>query len=173
MGDKPLLVHFEDEARFGRISNLQSCWIQPGCQPCVPKQVVRQFLYAFATVCPQKGNCHSLIMPYCNTDTMQIFLNSFSHRYYQNRNIILLDQAGWHTSQGLQLPHNVVLLNLPPYSPELNPTELLWRQIRKKYFNNCLLSDLDQVEQKLAQALKFFSTHPATVKSLTSFPWIY
>ncbi len=103
---------------------------------------------------------------------MQIFLNHFSHRYNQNRNIIIMDQAGWHTSQALQLPSNVVLLNLPPYSPELNPTELLWREIRKKYFNNYLLHDLDQVEEKLAQALKFFSTHPHTVKKLTRFTWL-
>jgi transposase len=59
--------------------------------------------------------------------------------------IVILDKAGWHISQSLDLPINIKLLHLAPYSPELNPVELLWRELRKKYFHNKLFDSLDDV----------------------------
>jgi transposase len=50
--------------------------------------------------------------------------------------VVLLDQAGWHTSAKLKVPANISLLPLPPKSPELNPTENLWQYMRDNWLSN-------------------------------------
>lgn len=53
----------------------------------------------------------------------------------------------------MQLPFNLRLLPLPPYSPELNPVEILWDEIREKYFHNRLFNSMDALEDQLELAL--------------------
>ena len=65
----------------------------------------------------------------------------------------MLDKAGWHISQSLKLAENIQLLHLNPYSPEHNPVEPLWREIRRKYFHNRIFTSLDKVEETLQQSL--------------------
>ena len=113
-----------------------------------------------------------MILPACNTDTMQLFLNSLSSQYNHYRIILLIDKAGWHTSSKLGVPANISIWNLPPYSPELNPVELIWREIRKRYFNNQLFEDLDALEYRLVESLKDFSKDAEAVKQLTNFSWL-
>jgi transposase len=64
------------------------------------------------------------------------------------------------------MPDNLFLLHLPPYSPELNPVELLWREIRRKYFHNKIFNSLDDVEDNLANALAEYHKKPSAVKQL-------
>ena len=49
---------------------------------------------------------------------------------------MVLDGAGWHKSKAMTIPDNIRLLSLPPYSPELNPVEHLWDELREKHFHN-------------------------------------
>jgi len=133
------MLFFEDEARFGRINNLRHCWVPKDHIPVAARQMIREYMYVFSSVCPQTGELYSLILPACNTDAMQLFLNGLSGQYSRYRIILLMDKAGWHTSSKLSIPPNISIWNLPPYSPELNPVELIWRELRKLYFNNQLL----------------------------------
>lgn len=66
---------------------------------------------------------------------------------------MILDKAGWHLSSTLKIKPNIQLMHLAPYSPELNPVELLWREVRRKYFHNNIFTTLDQVEKVLERAL--------------------
>jgi len=88
-------------------------------------------------------------------------------QYKDYRIIMLLDKAGWHTSKLLALPPNIKLLHLTPYSPELNPVELLWREIRAKYFHNWFFKSLDEVENTLTTALVYYQTDDDAIKSLS------
>ncbi len=115
--------------------------------------MIREYIYAYSALSPQTGDCYSIISPFCNTEAMNEFLKQLSFQYKQYRIILILDKAGWHTSHTLQLADNIRLLHLAPYSPELNPVELLWREIRKKYFHNQIFSSLDDVENMLQKAL--------------------
>ncbi len=169
---RPLMLFFEDEARFGRINNLQHCWVPKQHIPVSSKQMIREYIYVFSGVCPQTGESYSLILPACNTDTMQIFLNSLSIQYTHYRIIMLADKAGWHTSLKLLIPENISVWSLPPYSPELNPVELLWRELRKQYFNNQLFRDLDELEKQLVHSLQHFSKNKDAIKQLTNFHWL-
>lgn len=69
-------------------------------------------------------------------------------------------------------PGNISLLFLPPYSPELNPKENLWDEIREKIFKNHALKSIDAVRAKLNQAVLYIERNPAMVKSITTFPYI-
>lgn len=95
--------------------------------------MVREY-NAYCALSPQTGDCYSMISPYCNTEAMNEFLQQLSNHYSTYRIIVILDKAGWHISKTLEIAGNIELLHLNPYSPELNPVELLWREIRRKYF---------------------------------------
>ena len=97
---------------------------------------------------------------------MNVFMEQIAHTFSNYRIIMILDKAGWHISNNLQLPANLQLLHLAPYSPELNPVELLWREVRAKYFHNLIFNDLDEVEQQLETALHNWSKDAQGVKQL-------
>src|SRR5262249_35840653 len=80
--------------------------------------------------------------------------------------------AGNHHSDELVVPTNIMLHLLPPYSPELNPQENLWDEIREKIFKNYALKSMDEVYAKLEQAALYIERNPALVKSITAFPYI-
>lgn len=135
--------------------------------PAVAKQLIREYVYAYSALSPQTGDCFSLISPVCNTEAMNTFIQLLSAFYNDYRIIILLDRAGWHTSSMLKLPANIRLMHLTPYSPELNPVELLWREVRAKYFHNQIFLSLDDVEDVLAKALAYYHTNKEPVSRLS------
>jgi transposase len=83
------------------------------------------------------------------------------------RQLILLfvDGAGNPHSEELKVPDNIMLHLLPPYSPELNPQENLWDEIREKIFKNYALKSMEDVYAKLEQAALYIERNPAIVKS--------
>src|ERR1039457_5784371 len=105
---KPLVVFFEDEGRFGRISREMFCWVKKDMIPTGARQMVREYIYAYSILSPQTGNCYSMISPYCNTEAMNCFLQQIAEQYEQYRIIIILDKAGWHISKSLKLPDNLL-----------------------------------------------------------------
>ena len=80
-----------------------------------------------------------------------------------------MDGAGNHGSDQLVLPANIILHPLPPYSPELNPQENIWDEIREKIFKNYALKSMDEVYE---EAALYIQRNPKIVKSITSFPYI-
>ncbi|MEP6747513.1 MAG: IS630 family transposase [Bacteroidota bacterium] len=159
-------MFFEDEARFGRISREMACWVKGNIVPTVARQMIREYIYAYSALSPQTGDCYSMISPLCNTEAMNEFLKQLSNHYCHYRIIIILDKAGWHMSQSLEISDNIKLLHLNPYSPELNPVELLWREIRRKYFHNIIFESLDQVENTLQKALSNYHQQKQDVQQL-------
>lgn len=171
--EKPLMLWFEDEARFGRINNLSRCWVVRTDRPVVTKQMIREYVYAYTGVCPFTGNTFSIISPSNNTCAMNVFLELLSAEYREYNIVMVLDGAGWHTSHALRIPANINLLHLPPYSPELNPVEHIWDYIREqKGFNNHAFDTIEQVEDHLELALKEIANENSKMKSLCNFHWI-
>jgi transposase len=145
-----------------------ACWVKGNMIPSVARQMVREYIYAYSALSPQTGDCYSMISPYCNTEAMNEFLQQLSKQYSNYRIIIILDKAGWHISQSLEISDNIRLLHLNPYSPELNPVELLWREIRRKYFHNIIFTNLDEVENTLQKALSNYHQQKDDVKKLAN-----
>ena len=125
---------FQDEAGFGRINRPKYCWCEKGIRPSVPCHHIREYRYAYGAVEPLTGEGCFLVMPYCNTVCMNIFLKELSERYSEDIILLCCDGAAWHKSGGLQLPENIILFHIPPYTPEMNPIEQIWKEIRKRGF---------------------------------------
>jgi transposase len=105
-------------------------------RPLCKAMITREYTYAYAAVSVTDGVLDTLILPTANTIGMQLFLTEVATRHPNDRIVMIADGAGWHQSTQLTLPNNLYLLKLPPYSPELNPVENLWDELREKSFGN-------------------------------------
>ena len=167
-----MLILAEDEGRFGRISGVRRAWAPRGCRPVAPRQVVRKYLYGYVAVCPALGKLSALVLPWANTAMMRLFLDQVSRDFKEYFLIILMDQAGWHVSQHLMVPENIRIIRQPARSPELNPVEHIWDDLREKYFVNRAFPSLDTVEETLCKGINYLAHHPDDLKSLTNFPFL-
>jgi transposase len=158
-------LKFQDESRFGRINKLRRCWAPPGLRPTVCAQIVREFSNAFAAVSPHDGALVSLVLPRVNSDMMTLFLQEVTTRFPDEFILMIVDGASWHSANDLVVPATMRLLPLPPYSPELNPVESLWDEIREKYFPNLVFDSLDAVEQQLVEGLAELEMSPEGSKA--------
>ena len=163
---------FCDEGRFGLIDSLSGCWAPPGVRPEVLMKFTRQYLYGFCAVCPTDGRMVSLVLPWANTEAMSVFLDEISRTFASDLVILHMDQAGWHKSESLEIPRNIRIEFTPPYSPELNPVEHIWDELREKRFKNHYFADLERVEEELCKGLKDLEDNPEKVAGITGFPWI-
>ena len=103
---------------------------------------------------------------------MRLFLDQVSQDFKEYFVIILMDQAGWHVSQHLMVPENIRIIRQPARSPELNPVEHIWDDVREKYFANRAFPNLDAVEETLCEGINYLAHHPDNLKSLTNFPFL-
>ena len=133
-----------------------------------PSMVCQEYTYAYGAVSIEDGQFDSLILPQVNTICMQIFLDEIACRYPDDRIVMVMDGAGWHKSRGLKLPANMRMMVLPPYSPELNPVENIWEELREKNFHNRIFHSLDAVEEHLLHSLKWLEDNPNITKSISS-----
>lgn len=162
---------FQDEARFGRISDTRRCWCPAPTRPLCQSMMTQEYAYAYAAVSPD-GILDSLILPHVNSDCMQLFLNEVASRHQKERIIMVLDGAGWHTSGLLFVPENIRLVALPPYAPELNPMEHVWDDLREKSFHNRVFESIDGLENQLEASLRDLEQDRERVRSIVAWPWI-
>ncbi len=160
----------QDEGIFGIISRIMRSWAPPGIRPLVARKLVREYTNAYTAVCPAKGMLVSLILPYSNTEMMNIFLNHLSEELKDYFIVMQVDRATWHTSDSLGVPENIRLIYQPAKSPELNPAEHIWEEIREKYFANEFFDSLGGVIDLLSKALNELGDQADKIRSLTFFP---
>jgi len=141
-------------------------------RPRVARHVVREYVYVFGAVSPCDGRHDSLVLPWANTEAMSLFLEEVGRRYPDEYILMFMDQAGWHKAKGLRVPSNMELAFIPPYSPELNPQEQIWDELREKCFGNKLFKTLQAVVDAAVQGLQRLETSPHIVASLTQRTWI-
>ena len=156
----------------GRMNRPRPCWAPIGIRPGVACQLIREYVYLYGAVSPQDGTCVYLIMPAPDTECFQIFLNTLAKKYSREFVLLFVDGAGNHRSDKLVIPANIMMHPLPAYSPELNPQENIWDEIREKIFKNYALKSMDEVYAKLEEAASYIECNPKLVKSITSFPYI-
>lgn len=163
---------FTDEAGFGRINKPKRCWCKHGIRPSVPCHHIREYTYAYGAVCPIEGTLFSLVLPKCNTDCMNIFLDKLSSEYKDVHILLVADNAAWHKSKGLIIPENIEIFPLLPYTPELNPIEMIWEELREKFFRNELFRTYSAVVKRLCEGLGSLMDNHKLVKSITGWDWI-
>jgi transposase len=167
-----LRLMFEDEARFGRMIEPRRAWTPPDLRPLVTTRIEREYGYAYAAVSPHDGALASLVLPEVNAELMSLFLAEVSKRYRNEFILMVLDGAGWHRAGDLVVPVNMRLQALPARSPELNPAEHLWEELREKWLGNRLFASQKAVEQQVARGLAALEQDVEKIASLTGFDWI-
>jgi putative transposase len=139
-----------------------------GVKPLGPVQFRFENFYLYGAVEPSTGENFFLELPQLNTANFQIFLNEFGHQYQDSLNIVLMDNGRCHTAKSLVIPANLVCLFLPPYSPELNPIERLWQDV-KAQLAWVLPTRIEALESQVETIIRHYTT--AAMQSLTSYPY--
>ena len=98
---------------------------------------------------------------------MNIFLRQFSQQLSDNVHAVLLwDPAGFHKSKDLRKPQNITIIELPAYSPELNPVENLWQYFRSHYWSNSSYENYDDLRLAACDAWQEVCFDPGLVRSI-------
>ena len=159
----------QDESRCGLLPILRRRITTRGVQPLVPAAYRFESLYLYGAVEPLTGESFFLELPLLNAQGFQLFLDHFASIDSASFHLLLLDNGAFHTAQSLRLPRNVGLLFLPPYAPELNPIERLWRDLTD-WLSRHQPATLDALSDLLCARLKLYT--PAALRSLTGFSYL-
>ena len=165
-------IWLQDETRVGQQGSLTRIWAPKGTRPRKVKQ--KQFIstYIYGSACAATGESFGLVLPYTNTETMELYLSQFSKQIRPNRHVaLLIDNAGWHIAKDLKIPHNITLIPLPPYSPELNAMEQVWQWMKSNYLSNRYFKDYEDIVDKASLAWNEFAKDPKLVQSICKRSW--
>ena len=170
--DRPIRLMFQDEARFGRMARIRRCWAPAPLRPTVRNGYEREFTYVYGAVSPQEGQLDWSLSEKMNTAQMNGFLLQVSQAHAQEFIVMVVDGASSHKAKELVVPENIRLIRLPGYSPELNPEEHIWDEVREKAFPNLVLDSMDLVVERLKAELSVLAAEPDRVRSIAAWPWI-
>ena len=165
--DRRLRIYFEDESRFGQQGTITNVWARRGSRPTAVRQTEYQYLWVLGAVCPETGKDEGLLSPRLNTEVVNVFLKQFSASLPAEEHAVLIwDGAGFHTSGHIHLPENVTLLQLPAYSPELNPIENLWHYLKSHFWSNRAYDSYDALETAAINAWHRAVLNPDLMKTV-------
>ena len=162
---------FEDEAGFGRISDPSNCWASPRTRPVVPGQRVREYKTVYGAVSPIDGDSFFMVLDKSNTENMSLFMTELSKKFPDDLILLVMDRASWHKAQALKSHTNIWRFFIPPRTPQMNPIEIVWREIRKLGFKNKAFSSIDEVVHKFNEVVKCYMSNEA-IRSLTLWSWV-
>ena len=132
-----------------------------------------EWVYLSAFVRPTTGDVQWLLLPTMNTETFSIALEHFAKAVGAGKRkqvAIVMDGAGWHDSGDLRVPPGLHFIFLPPYSPELQPTERLWPLMRESIANRPIKT-IEELEEILIKRCQTLSNRRGILKSHTLFHW--
>ncbi|MGH9810981.1 MAG: IS630 family transposase [Terriglobia bacterium] len=169
---KTIEIWFQDEARVGQKGTLTRIWARRGTRPRAVRDTRYEWAYIFGAVCPQRSTGAALVMPFADSAAFNAHLREIAVQIAAHAHgVIVLDGAGWHTSQALEVPDNMTLVVLPPYAPELNPVENVWEYLRKNKLANRLHDDYDAIVVACCNAWNDLIQTPDRIASITQRTW--
>ena len=146
-------IYFQDESRFGLMTHIGRCLTARGVKPIVQYQHAFKNTYLYGSYSPINGDSFTFEIEGTTSEIFYNYLVKFS-RYKPNElKIIMIDNAGFHSLKKYEIPENIKLIRIPPYSPELNPSEKIWAYIKKSYKNR-VFENLDNVKIWLHHFIK-------------------
>jgi transposase len=164
----PIRVFSQDESRIGLMPIRRRRLTLRGVKPVGPVQYRFESYYLYGAVEPTTGRSFFLELPRLDAACFQIFVDHFAAQHADSVNLVVLDNGACHTAKRLRLPPNLVFVPLPPYSPELNPIERLWRDL-KDHLAFSLYKGLPALKGRVTQLLRRYT--PLTLRSLTGYPY--
>ena len=168
----PIEIWFQDEMRIGQKNGITRQWARKGTRPRQPAHQGYANAYIFGAICPERGTGAALVRPYCDTHAMQAHLEEISLNVTEaSHAVILMDQAGWHTTDKLQIPENLSIVCLPPRSPELNPHENIWQYMRQNWLSNRIFEDYNAIVDAACEAWNKLIDLPDVITSIGTLDW--
>jgi hypothetical protein len=161
-------IFFQDESRFGLLTIQRRILTIKGVKPLMPYQHKFKNLYLFGAFSPITGAHFTLELPKCNADCFQLYLDEFSKQDPDEFKILILDNGAFHKAAQLKIPPNIGLLFIPPYSPELNPAEKMWRHFKDQIAAQ-VFKTIDDLSDRLCDIVKNVAS--ATIKSITGYQY--
>lgn len=163
----------EDEHRVGLKPILRRVYVAEGEQPTAEVHWRYQWLWLYACVRPHSGETYWWSLPYVNTVLFSRVLADFAREFdlgKHQRVLLVVDQAGWHSTQKLVVPDGIHLFPLPAYSPELQPAERLWTLTNEPIANRSF-ETLDDLEAMLIARCQVLLQQQDLIRGLTGFHW--
>ncbi len=159
-------VFSQDETRYGLLPTTERRITQRGVKPVAKIDYQYTSVYLYGAVEPLTGERFFLELSHLTSDCFQCFIDAVSVAYAESLNLLVLDKGRFHHAKSLVVPANVVLLFLPPYSPELNPIERFWQDLKAKLFTE-FYETLEAMQAQVTEILQSYSD--AAIAKLTGF----
>ena len=159
----------QDETRIGWMPIQRRRITAKGLRPLISAEIKREYEYLFGMIEPLTGKSFRLELPGLETETMQIFMDEFIKTDPESLHLILLDNASSHTTEKLKVAENIVFIFLPACTPELNPIERFWKEL-KDWWSDYEPKSMKEVSRLVTEGLKSFSEK--AMSSITSFEYL-
>ena len=170
----PVEIWWQDEARIGQKNGLVRQWARRGTRPRQPADQRYKNAYLFGAICPACGKGAALALPHADTEAMQLHIDEISRHVARGAHaVLLLDRAGWHTTDKLVIPKNMTLIFLPSRSPELNPVENIWQYLRQNWLSNRVFDTYDAIIDDACKAWNNLIGQPQTITSIGMRDWAH
>lgn len=172
--DATVEVWYQDEARLGLKPIVRRVWARRGQRPRAPSQTRYEWLYVYGFVHPQSGETYWLLLPTVSVAAMTLALQEFARDVGAGRAkqiVLVLDQAGWHTSGKVRVPDGLTLVPLPAHTPELQPAERLWPLVREGVANQAF-ADVEALQARVSERCLHLRQLPDQIRALTCYHWL-
>ena len=167
-------IWFQDEARIGQKNKVTRRWAKRGTRPSAPQDQRTRSAYIFGAICPARGVGAALVLPRCNTAAISLHLEEISATVTPGAHaIVIVDQAGWHFSNVLEIPENITLVPLPSKSPELNPVENIWQFMRDNWLSNRIFKSYNDILDHCCFAWNQLIDQPWRIMSIGLRDWAH
>ena len=166
-------VWFMDEARFGLHTEMRRVWTLKGARPVVPRQIKYQWDYLYGALSAVRGDTHFMHIPSVSLEWDRAYLSDLAASDPKAVHVVVRDQAGFHLRDGdPRLPERVRIIDLPPYSPELNPCEQLWDIVKDDTCNR-VHRTIKDLHKRIASTLQRYWNDAASVLRLIGREWFH
>lgn len=162
-----------DEHRIGLKPIVRQVWAKQGARPIIIVQHRYDWCYLYGFVCPQTGVTFWLILPRVSIALFSLALAELAQFLGLGPDkhlILVLDQAGWHTSEQVVVPAGIHLIFQPAYSPEVQPAERLW-SVTDEGIANQHFETLDDLVAAQAERCEMMLDMTDEIRSRTNYHW--
>lgn len=163
----------QDEHRIGLKPIVRRVWCKQGQRPIITVQHRYKWTYLYGFVCPCNGQTWWLLLPTVSVAVWNVVLAEFAQAMEvgsHKRIVLVIDQAGWHSSDEVVVPEGLHVVFLPPYSPELQPAEHLWG-LSDEALANKHFSDIEALMEAQAERCRRLVEQPEVIRAHTAFHW--
>lgn len=158
-------MYFQDESRFGMMTKVGSMITARGVRPSVKYQHKFATTYLWGSYSPINGDSFVWEIDGVNGAIFEAYLKALSKHNPEEVKILVIDNAGFHSTNNIEIPNNIRLLRIPPYTPELNPCEQIWAWFKGQY-KNLHFDSIEKIKEWLHEKVR--SMKKDTIKSITS-----